>query len=81
MVFSSIAEWDAMCVCAFVCSIVAAVIWPSVPLTVHEDVSSKKCGTAFGILTVFQNLSMAVFPVRDHMRRSCVHCVVSTRYI
>jgi hypothetical protein len=48
------------------CSIIAAVIWPSVPLVLEDDdSSSRRCGTAFGILTVFQNLSMAVFPVRQ----------------
>jgi MFS family permease len=45
-------------------SIIAAVIWPSVPLAIQDDDSSShRCGMAYGIMTVFQNLSMAIFPL------------------
>jgi len=37
----------------------AAVIWPSVPLTVAED----SVGTAFGAITAIQNFGLAVFPL------------------
>lgn len=37
----------------------AAVIWPSVPLTVVED----SIGTAFGAITAIQNFGLALFPL------------------
>ena len=43
--------------CAY--SLYAAVIWPSVPLTVRPNL----VGTAFGTIMVVQNLGLAVFPV------------------
>ncbi|KAM3575962.1 hypothetical protein VYU27_002147 [Nannochloropsis oceanica] len=61
-------------------SIVAAVVWPSVPLTVHASESSKRCGTAFGILTVFQNLSMALFPMAIAALLQLTNGYVTTEY-
>jgi len=61
-------------------SIIAAVIWPSVPLTVHASESSRRCGTAFGILTVFQNLSMALFPMAVAALSNVKHDYVTTEY-
>jgi len=61
-------------------SIIAAVLWPSVPLTVHASESSRRCGTAFGILTVFQNLSMAVFPMAIAALLELTHDYVMTEY-
>lgn len=61
-------------------SIIAAVVWPSVPLTVHASESSRRCGTAFGILTVFQNLSMAVFPMAIAALGELTHDYVMTEY-
>ena len=43
--------------CAY--SLYAAVIWPSVPLTVRPNL----VGTAFGTIMAVQNLGLAVFPV------------------
>lgn len=40
-------------------SLFAAVIWPSVPLTVDERLT----GTAFGVITAVQNLGLTVFPL------------------
>ena len=37
----------------------AAVIWPSVPLTVDK----KFTGTAFGVITSVQNIGLALFPL------------------
>lgn len=37
----------------------AAVIWPSVPLTVEEE----STGTAFGAITAIQNIGLATFPL------------------
>jgi MFS family permease len=47
--------------------LVPAAIWPSVPLIVEE----KRVGTAFGLMTMIQNLGLALFPwlngtLRDH---------------
>jgi len=38
--------------------LVPAAIWPSVPLIVEE----KRVGTAFGLMTMIQNLGLALFP-------------------
>ena len=40
-------------------SLYAAVLWPSVPLTVP----SKFTGTAFGVITSIQNIGLALFPL------------------
>jgi MFS family permease len=40
-------------------SLFAAVLWPSVPLTVEE----KSVGTAYGLITAIQNAGLAAFPV------------------
>jgi len=40
-------------------SLFAAVIWPSVPLTVDERLT----GTAFGVITAIQNLGLTIFPL------------------
>ncbi len=61
-------------------SIIAAVVWPSVPLTVHASESSRRCGTAFGILTVFQNLSMAIFPMAIAALSELTHDYVMSEY-
>jgi len=42
---------------AYVCY--AAVIWPSVPLTVRKE----SVGTAFGAMTAIQNVGLALFPM------------------
>lgn len=42
---------------AYVCY--AAVIWPSVPLTVRKE----SVGTAFGAMTAIQNVGLALFPL------------------
>jgi MFS family permease len=38
--------------------LVPAALWPSVPMVVHKD----KIGTAFGLLTMIQNIGLATFP-------------------
>ena len=40
-------------------SLFAAVLWPSVPLTVEE----KSVGTAYGLITAIQNAGLAGFPI------------------
>ena len=40
-------------------SLFAAVLWPSVPLTVEE----KSVGTAYGLITAVQNAGLAGFPI------------------
>ena len=40
-------------------SLYAAVLWPSVPLTVQK----KYIGTAFGMITSIQNIGLAIFPL------------------
>jgi hypothetical protein len=40
-------------------SLFAAVLWPSVPLTVEE----KSVGTAYGLITAIQNAGLACFPI------------------
>ena len=40
-------------------SFYAAVIWPSVPLTVEK----KYTGTAFGVITSVQNIGLSIFPL------------------
>lgn len=40
-------------------SLYAAVLWPSVPLTVQK----KFTGTAFGVITSIQNIGLALFPL------------------
>jgi MFS family permease len=40
-------------------SLFAAVMWPSVPLTV----SKQYTGTAFGVITSIQNMGLALFPL------------------
>jgi MFS-type transporter involved in bile tolerance (Atg22 family) len=40
-------------------SLYAAVLWPSVPLTV----SKQYIGTAFGVITCIQNIGLALFPL------------------
>lgn len=40
-------------------SLYAAVLWPSVPLTVPKQYT----GTAFGVITSIQNIGLAVFPL------------------
>ena len=45
--------------------LVPAAIWPSVPLIVEE----KRVGTAFGLMTMIQNLGLALFPWLNGMLR------------
>lgn len=40
-------------------SLYAAVIWPSVPLTVSKQLT----GTAYGVITSIQNMGLALFPL------------------
>lgn len=40
-------------------SLYVLVIWPSVPLTVHQQYT----GTAFGVMTSIQNMGLALFPL------------------
>jgi MFS family permease len=47
-----------MVVLGFSFSLVSAVLWPAVPLIVEE----KAVGTAFGLITMIQNIGLAVFP-------------------
>jgi Major Facilitator Superfamily. len=51
----------------------AAVIWPSVPLTVRKE----SVGTAFGAMTAIQNVGLALFPLVI----ACVYKGSSDRYI
>jgi cyanate permease len=47
-----------MVLLGFAFSLVPAALWPAVPLLVEE----KTVGTAFGLMTMVQNLGLATFP-------------------
>lgn len=47
-----------MVVLGFSFSLVSAVLWPTVPLIVE----AKSVGTAFGLITMIQNIGLALFP-------------------
>ncbi len=47
-----------MALLGFAFSLVPAALWPAVPLLVEE----KSVGTAFGLMTMVQNLGLAAFP-------------------
>jgi nitrate/nitrite transporter NarK len=47
-----------MALLGFAFSLVPAALWPAVPLIVEE----KKIGTAFGFMTMVQNVGLAAFP-------------------
>lgn len=56
-----------MCVMGIAFSLVPAAMWPSLPLIIEES----RLGTAYGLMTMIQNLGLAVFPfvigwVRDY---------------
>lgn len=49
--------------------LVPACVWPSVPLIVDE----ARVGTAFGLMTAFQNLGLLVFPYLNGTLRDQTH--------
>jgi MFS family permease len=49
--------------------LVPASIWPSVPLIVDE----ARVGTAFGLMTAFQNLGLLTFPYLNGLLRDLTH--------
>ena len=49
--------------------LVPAALWPSVPMVVHKD----KIGTAFGLLTMIQNIGLAAFPFLNGKLRDATH--------
>jgi len=49
--------------------LVPAALWPSVPMVVN----SKKVGTAFGLLTMIQNIGLALFPFLNGLLRDATH--------
>lgn len=56
-----------MCVMGIAFSLVPAAMWPSLPLIIEES----RLGTAYGLMTMIQNIGLAVFPfvigwVRDY---------------
>jgi len=54
-------------------SLYAAVLWPSVPLTVPKEYT----GTAFGVITSIQNIGLALFPLAI----AAIYNVSGRRYI
>ncbi|MFC1568957.1 MFS transporter [bacterium] len=49
--------------------LVPAALWPSVPMVVNK----KRIGTAFGLLTMIQNIGLAAFPLFNGMLRDATH--------
>ncbi|HZU26793.1 MAG TPA: MFS transporter [Bryobacteraceae bacterium] len=49
--------------------LVPACVWPCVPLVVDES----RVGTAFGLMTAFQNIGLAVFPLLNGSLRDQTH--------
>ena len=55
---TSLPPASAMVLLGFSFSLVPAALWPTIPLLVEE----KRLGTAFGLMTVLQNIGMAITP-------------------
>jgi MFS family permease len=49
--------------------LVPAAMWPSVPLIVPEE----RVGTAFGLMTMIQNIGLALFPALNGLLRDATH--------
>ena len=49
--------------------LVPAAMWPSIPLIVEE----KRVGTAFGLMTMVQNIGLALFPFLNGRLRDMTH--------
>ncbi len=58
MGLTTLSPIPAMALLGFAFSLVPAALWPAVPLIVEE----KSVGTAFGLMTMVQNVGLAVFP-------------------
>jgi len=55
--------------------LVPAALWPSVPMVVEE----KRVGTAFGLMTMIQNLGLAAFPYFNGKLRDVTGSYTSTQ--
>jgi MFS family permease len=55
--------------------LVPACIWPCVPLIVEES----RVGTAFGLMTSFQNIGLLAFPYFNGALRDATHSYTSTQ--
>lgn len=76
----SMGIWDLhpvypMLVLGFSFSLVSAVLWPAVPMIVE----AKTVGTAFGLIFMFQNIGLAIFPVLNGALRDATHSYVSSQ--
>jgi len=56
-----------MCIMGIAFSLVPAAMWPSLPLIIEES----RLGTAFGLMTMIQNLGLAIFPFVIGWVRDC----------
>ncbi|MDZ7374324.1 MAG: MFS transporter [candidate division KSB1 bacterium] len=54
--------------------LVPAAMWPSVPLIVPE----QRVGTAFGLMTMIQNIGLALFPALNGLLRDLTHTYTSS---
>ncbi len=69
MAFTMVAPALPMIVLGAAFVLVPAAMWPSVPLIVEE----KRVGTAFGLMTMIQNIGLALFPWLNGLLRDATH--------
>ncbi len=69
MGFTSIYPAWPMIVLGLAFSLVPAAMWPAVPLIVREE----RVGTAFGLMTMIQNIGLMVFPYLNGKLRDMTH--------
>ncbi len=67
--FTMLPPWMPMIVLGAAFVLVPAAMWPAVPLIVEKN----RVGTAFGLMTMFQNMGLALFPFLNGQLRVLTH--------
>ncbi|MCC6132544.1 MAG: MFS transporter [Acidobacteria bacterium] len=69
MAFTTVPPYLPMIVLGAAFVLVPAAMWPAVPLVVEKD----RVGTAFGLMTMIQNIGLALFPWLNGKLRDATH--------
>ena len=72
--FTMVPPWIPMLLLGAAFVLVPAAMWPAVPLIVEKN----RVGTAFGLMTMIQNIGLALFPWRNGRLRVLTHTYESS---